>query len=238
MKDLMHEDLENIRSILYNSIDSSPERVAIFFKTNVGEYAEFEQFLGVTVPVLRKIAKQFINLPALELEQLLKSNFNEERLLALIILVSQYKKSEILKKEEIYQFYIQNLKYVNNWNLVDNSAHLILGAHLWDKDRTPLINLAQSNSLWERRISIVATWYFIKQQDFEYTIKIANMLLNDQHDLIHKAVGWMLREAGKKDQEILINFIEQNLLHMPRTMLRYAIEKFPKEQRQNYLLQR
>ncbi len=234
----MYNTLEDIRSILYKSVDSTPERVAVFFKRDFGDYAEFDQFLGITVPTLRKIAKKFIELPFVVLEHLLKSNFNEERLLAFIILVLQYQKADMIKKEDVYQFYIKHLNCVNNWNLVDNSAHLILGAHLWNRERNLLVDLAKSKSLWERRISIVATWYFIKRQDFECTIKISSILLDDSHDLIHKATGWMLREVGKQNQVILTGFLEQHLSRMPRTMLRYAIERLPENQRKNYLLKK
>lgn len=234
----MQDNLIAIRKLLQKYTDSTPEHAAIFFKTGAGQYAQGDEFIGVTVPNLRKIAKIFIFLPLDDLEILLKSKINEERLLSLIILTQQYKNSDIATKTNIYQFYMNNLNNINNWNLVDSSAHLILGVHIFDKDRSVLTKLAMSKNLWERRISIVSTWYFIRQNNLETTFEIAELLLKDQHDLIHKAVGWMLREAGKRDLHALINFLDQHAPIMPRTMLRYAIEKFQEEQRKNYLLKR
>jgi 3-methyladenine DNA glycosylase AlkD len=231
-----HNLRESIETILYKSIDSSPELVSRFFKTSPSDYAEFEQFLGITTPTLRKIAKQYIGLPLAVIEKLLQSKFNEERLFALIILVSQYKKMDSLAKEDIYQFYLNNINQINNWNLVDISAHHIIGCHLWSRDRSVLLKLAQSSSMWKKRISIVATWYFIKRQDFKYTINIVSMLMTDKHDLIHKACGWMLREVGKQNIGTLKKFLNLYKTQMPRTMLRYAIEKFPKPIRKQYLL--
>lgn len=210
----------------------------VFFKTGPGEYAEHDQFMGISVPDLRKIAKQYRGLSRSELHTLIESSFNEERLLALFILVDQYQRGDVLIKNELYQFYLDNLKQVNNWNLVDSSAHLIMGAHLLHADKSILIELAHSKLLWERRISVVATWYFIRQNQLEWTMQIAKILLHDDHDLIHKAVGWMLREAGKKNQAVLVEFLEQHAHQMPRTMLRYAIEKFAPEQRKIYLMQK
>ena len=209
-----------------------------FFKTGAGQYAEGDEFIGVSVPKLRIIAKEFKSLPIADIEKLLKSQFNEERLLALIILTEQYKKSDAQAKEELYQFYLKHLQYVNNWNLVDASAHLIVGAHLLHKDKNLLVDLAQSKNLWDRRIAIVATWYFIRNNYLEWTFKLATMLLADTQDLIHKAVGWMLREAGQKNESELIAFLETHATDMPRTMLRYAIEKLPEDMRKSYLLKK
>ncbi len=156
-------------------------------------------------------------------------------MLALIILTSQYEVATSEIKEQLYQFYLHNLNQVNNWNLVDSSAASIMGAHLSKTDKTIILTLAKSEIIWHRRIAIIATWHFIRSNNLEWTFKIAKILLNDQHDLIHKAVGWMLREAGKKDQDQLIKFLNQYTTQMPRTMLRYAIEKFPEDQRKNYL---
>ncbi|MBN9565649.1 MAG: DNA alkylation repair protein [Alphaproteobacteria bacterium] len=222
-----------IKGILQNSISVPPHKAAAFFKTGTGHYAEGDEFIGVTVPNLRKIAKNFMLLTLDDLQVLLESNINEERLLALIILIQQYQNEDSQGKERLYQFYMQNLKYVNNWNLVDASAHLIIGAHLWDKDRSPLLNLATSEILWERRISIVSTWYFIRQNDLAWTYQIASLLLRDTHDLIHKAAGWMLREAGKKDEARLISFLCDHAHQMPKTMLRYAMERLSKEQKES-----
>ncbi len=222
-----------IKDILQNSISVPPHKAAAFFKTGTGHYAEGDEFIGVTVPNLRKIAKKFMFLTLDDLQVLLASKINEERLLALIILTKQYQNEDDQGKERLYQFYMQNLKYVNNWNLVDASAHLIIGAHLWDKDRSSLLNLATSEILWERRIGVVSTWYFIRKNDLAWTFKIASLLLCDTHDLIHKAVGWMLREAGKKDEARLISFLCDHAHQMPKTMLRYAMERLSKEQKES-----
>jgi 3-methyladenine DNA glycosylase AlkD len=238
-----------IQDVLRDHITTDPERAAYFFKTGEGQYGAGDQFLGVSVPHVRSIAKHFSDADFGVLQELLESEYNEERLIALIILANQYhaaarilaqakmgqSQEQVQECEKIYNFYTHNLWYVNNWNLVDSSAHLIIGAHLWDKDRAPLLELAQSQNMWERRIAIVATWYFIKQGDLEWTFKIARELLGDTHDLIHKAVGWMLREAGKKDEQALVQFLHKHAGHMPRTMLRYAIEKFGPEVRAQFL---
>ncbi len=223
----INELLENARTPNHKS--------STFFKTGIGQYAEHDTFMGVTVPNLRKISKNFLDLTFDELCGLLNSTINEKRFLALIILVSQYEKAPPQQQEQIYQFYIDNRHHVNNWNLVDASAHLIVGAYLVDKNRDILIDLSGAQSLWDRRIAIVSTWYFIRKNDTAWTFKLAALLMNDKQDLIHKAVGWMLREAGKRDQDALTDFLDQNLLIMPRTMLRYSIEKFAEPKRKNYL---
>ena len=203
-----------------------------FFKTGKGQYSEHDQFLGVRVPQLRMLAKQFKDLSLAELELLITSPFNEERLLALLILENQYKLGQ---EEQIYNFYMKNSAQVNNWNLVDQSAHNIAGKHLFTRNKDILFTLAKSPLMWERRIAIVATWHFIRNNHFAETIKLAKILLNDKHDLIHKAVGWMLREMGKKDKNILLIFLNEHSKQMPRTMLRYAIEKFSSEERKFYM---
>lgn len=228
--------IEIIRSRLQEVTTIPKEKQSFFFKTEPGSYSEHDKFIGITVPNLRKIAKDFAKLDMKEIQILLESPFNEERFLALAILVEQYKKADFATKQEIFQFYISNLKYVNNWNLVDASAHLIIGFHLLKSDKSMLIDLATSNIMWERRIAIVSTWYFIRNNNLEWTFKIAKMLLKDEHDLIHKAVGWMLREAGKKNQSKLVEFLEEHAARMPRTMLRYSIEKFPENERTRYLM--
>ena len=210
-------------------------QIARFFKTGKGQYAERDKFLGIAVPILRQFAKQFHTLPISGLKELLSSPFNEERLLALIILVNRYKEGGLEAKEEIYQLYLHSLNAVNNWNLVDASAPYILGAHLLDKDKDILWILGQSSLLWERRVAIVSTLHFIKHSSFEESLKLAQLLLEDPHDLIHKAVGWVLREVGKKDLETLETFLDKHNATMPRTMLRYAIEKMPTNQRLFYL---
>jgi 3-methyladenine DNA glycosylase AlkD len=231
MRQAMSDTIQHLREILGYSVDSTPERVSIYFKTSPGDYAEHDRFMGITVPVLRKIAKRFMTISLEELGFLIQSQTNEERLLTLIILAAQYKAGALAQKEEIYQFYRTNMRHINNWNLVDSSAHLIIGAHLFERDRDVLEELAASQNLWERRIAIVSTWYFIRKSDLEWTFKIAKLLLNDSHDLIHKAVGWMLREAGKKDETRLISFLCGHAHQMPKTMLRYAMERLSKEQK-------
>jgi 3-methyladenine DNA glycosylase AlkD len=185
------------------------------------------------VPNLRKIAKIYNGIELQVIEELLQSKYNEERLLALIILVHQYQKGSADLQEGLCAFYLNNLNRVNNWNLVDSSAHHILGHYLWNKNRSMLAKLAASEILWERRIAIVSTWYFIRKSDLEWTFKIAKLLLNDSHDLIHKAVGWMLREAGKKDEARLVSFLCDHAHQMPKTMLRYAMERLSKEQKES-----
>lgn len=227
----MSDALQKLRAVLGDSIDSTPAKVSIFFKTGIGDYAEADRFMGITVPTLRKLAKSFCYLTMEDLSLLIQSPVNEERLLALIILTKKYKASQEEQKEEIYQFYRTNLRHINNWNLVDSSAHLIIGAHLFERDYSLLEKLAISQNMWERRIAIVATWYFIRKSKLDWTFRIAKLLQNDSHDLIHKAVGWMLREAGKKDEARLISFLCDQAHKMPKTMLRYAMEKLSKEQK-------
>jgi len=229
------KNIQAIENLLRESVDPVKENNPVFFKTGPGQYAEHDQFLGVSIPNLRKIAKEFHELPIEEIHVLIHSPINDKRMLALFILISQYKKADQKEQETIYQFYLQHLQHINNWNLVDASAHWIIGAHVFQDDREILFQLSHSNSLWERRIAIVSTWYFIKQKDLTCTFELAAILLNDKEDLIHKAVGWMLREAGKVDQEQLILFLNQNSIKMPRTMLRYSIERFPEPLRKRYL---
>lgn len=218
---------------------SSPEKAkasAWFFKTGAGQYGEGDQFIGVTVPEQRVVAKKYKDLPLVEAEQLLKSTTHEERLVALIILVEQFKKADGPTKKEIHDFYLSHTDRVNNWDLVDLSAEYIVGGYLVDKPKDVLYKLAHSESLWERRIAMISTYYYIKQGESKYTLEIAQILINDKHDLIQKAVGWMLREVGKRcSQEILIKFLDKHAATMPRTALRYAIEHFPEEKRQKYL---
>lgn len=226
-------EIEKIRKNLLLHVTLTQESAKRFFKTAEGNYGADDVFLGITVPNVRKIAKIYKDIELLVIEELLQSKYNEERLLALIILVQQYQKGSADLQEGLCAFYLNNLDRVNNWNLVDASAHYILGHYLWDKDRSKLIELAGSDVLWERRIAIVATWCFIRQSDLEWTFKIAKVLLYDSHDLIHKAVGWMLREAGKKDEPRLISFLCDHADQMPKTMLRYAMERLSKEQKES-----
>lgn len=211
------------------------KRKGVFFKTGPGDYAEHDQFLGVPVPQLRRIAKKYRTLALETITQLLQSPMNELRLLALMMLVERYQKGSLLIQEEIYQLYCSHMNHINNWNLVDASAHHIVGAYLFNRDKQILLTLASSNILWERRIAMVSTGYFIRHNEFGWTIKLAEQLMNDKHDLIHKAVGWMLREMGKRDLKPLIDFLNQYASQMPRTMLRYAIEKLSVDCRKAYL---
>ena len=206
-----------------------------FFKTGPGEYGEGDLFLGIKVPELRKLAKAHETLSRKELTQLLRSAVHEERLLALLILVGAYRKGDRHTKTRIYGLYLKNTQSINNWDLVDISAEHIVGAHLMNQRKEPLYRLAKSKSLWERRISIMSTFHFIKQGQFSVTLKISKMLLHDEEDLIHKAVGWMLREVGKRHQATEEKFLRAHYQKMPRTMLRYAIERFPEAKRQRYL---
>jgi len=230
--------LTTLRAQLQALVTIPQENLTMFFKTEAGSYAEHDTFIGVSVPALRTLAKEFQQLTRQELQELLASPINEERLLALFILVDQYQRGNTQQKDALYHFYLHNIQHVNNWNLVDSSAHLIIGEHLDTADKKLLITLAQSPSLWERRIAVVATWHFIRKDELEWTFKIAKLLLNDTHDLIHKAVGWMLREAGKRNETMLIQFLDKYAAVMPRTMLRYAIEKFPEDQRKDYLMRK
>ncbi|MCH8021901.1 DNA alkylation repair protein [candidate division KSB1 bacterium] len=206
-----------------------------FFKTGPGEYGEGDVFLGIRVPVTRKVARKFRELPLEQVLKLLKSKFHEERLLALFMLVALFKKGDEEQQKKIYEGYLSHTDFINNWDLVDSSAHQIVGGYLFERDRKRLYQLAKSKSLWERRISMIATYTFIKKDDFEDTLKLSEILLTDEEDLMHKAVGWMLREVGKKDIEVEERFLRKHYKKMPRTMLRYAIEKFEEEKRQGYL---
>lgn len=206
-----------------------------FFKTGKGEYGEGDKFLGVRVPAIRAIAREHKDLPIQEILHVLRSSYHEERLLALIMLVNRFEKAEHDDRQRIYNAYLDNTEYVNGWDLVDGSAHQIVGAYLFDRGRRKLFSLAKSRSLWERRISIISTYYFIKRNQYEDTLKISRYLLHDNQDLIHKAVGWMLREVGNRDREAEEIFLLEHYSSMPRTMLRYAIEKFDEEDRKLYL---
>lgn len=206
-----------------------------FFKTGSGEYGEGDVFIGVKVPDLRKVAKDFQDITTEDVVILLESAIHEERLLALLILVHKYVKGNETNKKRIYRLYLKKTKFINNWDLVDGSAQHIVGDYLMYKNKAPLYKLAKSENLWERRIAILATFNFIKRGKFEETLKIAKILLNDKEDLIHKAVGWMLREIGKRNMIFEEMFLKQHYKVMPRTMLRYAIEKFPEPKRQKYL---
>jgi 3-methyladenine DNA glycosylase AlkD len=207
-----------------------------FFKTGPGQYGAGDRFLGIRVPDLRVITKKYQTISLDDAAELLKSEFHEERLTALFILVRRYQKPvEANEREAIYRLYLDSTRWINNWDLVDCSAEHIVGAHLRERDKRPLYKLAGSASLWERRIAMMATFHFIKHRQFDDALRIAAILLTDPEDLIHKAVGWMLREIGKRDLQTEERFLRRHCRAMPRTMLRYAIEKFPEEKRQRYM---
>jgi 3-methyladenine DNA glycosylase AlkD len=212
-----------------------PGRDARYFKSGPGQYGEGDIFLGVRVPVVRTLASEFRSLPEGEVLSLLRSEYHEARLLALLILVLVASRGDQATRRRIYDLYLANTRFVNNWDLVDTSAREVIGGYLHDKDREPLRRLACSESLWERRIAIIATQFFIARHDFDDMLSIAELFLADPHDLIHKATGWMLREIGKRDLTTLEQFLKEHYPAMPRTMLRYAIEKFPPDVRLGYL---
>jgi len=227
--------LRQLRKDLRASASAEKAKVlARFFKTGKGEYGEGDVFLGVMVPETRKVAKKYAGLPLNSINELLKSEIHEERLASLLILVEKYKESQ----DKVMRFYLRNAKHVNNWDLVDLSAPNILGAYLLEnkKERKILDTLAKSGNLWERRIAIVATYALIRNQEYEETFNIAETLLKDRHDLIHKAVGWMLREVGKRDEKAEEAFLKKHYKVMPKTMLRYAIERFSEKKRKEYLI--
>ena len=206
-----------------------------FFKTGPGEYGEGDVFIGIRVPVLRALVKEYVDLSVEQILILLRSHIHEERLLALLLLVDSFTKGDDAVRTSIYESYLKNIRFVNNWDLVDSSAAQIVGAYLMDRNKAVLYRLAESVNLWERRISIMSTFHFVKHHEFSETLKIAKMLLFDRQDLIHKATGWMLREIGKRHLQTEENFLKIHYTEMPRTMLRYAIEKFPEQKRQRYL---
>ena len=217
---------------------ANPKQAVIlqrFFKTGKGEYGEGDIFYGIKVPVQKTIAKRFKDLAFEDLKVLISAKVHEERLVAAFILVDQYKRSDEKKKKIVFDFYLKNRKGINNWDLVDLSAPKIVGAYLIDKEKDLLYKFAVSKDLWEKRIAIISTQTFIREHFFEDTLNISEILLQDKHDLIHKAVGWMLREVGNRDLETEEEFLKKHYKTMPRTMLRYAIEKFPEQKRIAYL---
>ena len=217
---------------------SDPEKakqLARFFKTGKGEYGEGDEFLGIPVPEQRKLAKKYRDLSLTDIEKLLQTSLHEQRLTALLILTYQFPKADATKQAEIVDFYLQHTQWINNWDLVDVTCRPILGVYLLERDRRILYELAHSKHLWEQRIAIITTMEFIKYEQFEDTLQLATTLLQHPHDLIHKAVGWALREIGKQDKHVLMSFLDRHCTHMPRTMLRYAIEHFTEAQRKEYL---
>lgn len=231
-------ELENLKKELQEL--KNPERAKAsqrYFKTGKGQYAEGDIFIGLTNPILRTISKRYIGLSYQEIQELLSSKIHEYRLIALLILVHKYKKAkkDRLEKRKIYELYLKNTENINNWDLVDISAPHIVGDFLQREGTEILTRLAKSENIWERRIAVLSTFPFIKKNQFGETLAISETLMNDEHDLIHKAVGWGLREVGKKNKGVLELFLMQRYKSMPRTMLRYAIEKFPEERRKDYL---
>ena len=226
---MLNSLIKEVRSL------ANPKRAKVFswfFKTGPGQYGYGDKFLGLNTPQMRSISKKFKQLSLSDVQKLIKSQFHEERSIAIQILVYQFPENP----KRIYDFYLKNTKYVNNWDLVDISAPKIVGAYLRDRSPAILLKLAKSENIWERRIAIISTFAFIYDRRPEITLKISKLLLNDKHDLIHKAVGWMLREVGKRcDQKYLVDFLRSNYKQIPRTTLRYAIERFPKPTRQRYL---
>lgn len=209
--------------------------LAWFFKTGKGEYGEGDRFCGITVPIQRKIALRYTHLPLADVKRLLRSPVHEHRFTGLEILVLQYERGDHSRKRRVFDFYLENLRHINNWDLVDTSAPYIAGDYLLWRSRRVLYKLAKSPNLWERRIAIVSTMAFIARNDLSDTFAIAARLLDDKHDLIHKAVGWMLREAGKRSQPALLEFLKRNYARMPRTAVRYAIERLPEPRRKRVL---
>lgn len=232
----MSADLSELKVELRRAADKATARIlAGFFKTGPGEYGEGDVFLGIKVPVLRSIARQHCGLSLADAAALLRSKIHEERLLALFLLIGRFEPGAAPEQRRIYSLYMRNARFVNNWDLVDLSAPNIAGAWLFDKSREPLYALARSDNLWKRRIAIVSTHYFIRRGQFQDALRIAAMLLEDREDLIHKATGWMLREVGKRDMASAKRFLEKHCRRMPRTMLRYALERFPEQLRREFM---
>jgi len=225
--------MNKLRELSDSNIAAHSQR---FFKTGKGEYGEGDRFLGIRVPTIRRCVREYRSISLEDTLELLKSPYHEARLLALLILVAKYSFTNMSKEQEaIYRSYLRQTKFINNWDLVDCSAEHIVGAHLFSKDRKPIYRLVRSRNLWERRIGVMSTFHFIKREDFSDTLAISELLLYDQEDLIHKAVGWMLREVGKRNRNDEERFLVKYYKEMPRTMLRYAIEKLPERERLAYL---
>ncbi len=224
-----------IKELKDNGNPAKAHILAGFFKTGKGQYGEGDIFLGINVPLQRQIAKEYTGMTMSDIATLLKSKIHEHRAGSLFILCYQFKKADKKTKEKIFKFYLRNSKRVNNWDLVDLSAPNIVGEWLLEKNKDILYSLARSKDLWQRRIAIVSTLTFIRAKKLEDTFKLSEILMDDKHDLIHKAVGWMLREAGKRDEIVLRKFLNKHSLKMPRTMLRYSIEKFNQIDRKYYL---
>lgn len=230
------DNLTRLKKEMHAVADPEQAKNALrFFKTCKGEYGQGDRFLGLKVPVVRAVAKAYDDLSLADCVALLQSHWHEFRQVATFIMVLQFTKGDEKKRERIYKAYLANTRRINNWDLVDMSAPQIVGGYLQDKNRDALYRFARSKNLWERRISILATFAFIRDNDFGDTLKLAKILLHDEHDLMHKAVGWMLREVGNRDKGVEELFLKKWYKHMPRTMLRYAIERFPEVRRRQYL---
>jgi len=228
--------LEKLKKEMQNSTnEKKAKNLQRFFKTGKGQYGEGDIFIGIMAPEMRKLAKKYSGMPLIKIQELLNSEIHEHRFVALVILVNKFEEANEIDRANIFNFYLKNTKNINNWDLVDASAHNIVGNFLFEKDKKILYELSRSEDLWKKRISIVSTLSFIRQNKFEDTFAISELLLGDSHDLIHKAVGWMLREVGKKDIEILKDFLRQHYENIPRTTLRYAIEKFEENERKRWL---
>ncbi len=226
---------ELINELKKNSSKEKAEIYQRFFKTGKGEYGEGDVFIGLTMPMQRSIAKKYLNLSLPKIQELLKSKIHEHRMSGLIILTEKYKRANERERENIFGFYLKNTRHINNWDLVDVTCPRIVGDFLKNRDKKILYDLVHSENLWERRIAVVSCFAFIQKREFEDALAISEILLEDNHDLIHKAVGWMLREVGKKDIEVLRKFLKGNYKRIPRTTLRYAIEKFEEGERKKFL---
>jgi len=232
----MNKDISDLKKDLKKIADPQKAKfLSGYFKTGEGEYGEGDVFLGITVPLSRQLARRYKDLNFSEITELLQSKFHEERLIALLILVHNFSLKDAKNKKEIYEFYLKNTSHINNWDLVDLSSHEIVGGYLLDKNAKILMKLAKSKNIWERRIAVISTFEFIRNNRLDESLELAKILLLDDHDLMHKAVGWMLREIGKRDLKTEIGFLDKHYRQMPRTMLRYAIERFPEKLRISYL---
>lgn len=234
----MNNTAEEVKKELDDLADSKKERdLSRFFKTGPGQYGEGDKFIGIVVPIQRKIAKKYQNLPICEVVKLLYSPIHELRLTALFILITHFKRAQEQEQKEIFNLYLKNTKYINNWDLVDLSAPNIIGEYLlkFPENKEILYRLVNSTDLWERRIAVLATLSLIKRNEFNDALRICEYLLSDKHDLIHKATGWMLREIGKRDKEEEVKFLNKHYKVMPRVMLRYSIEKFTNDEKMLYL---
>lgn len=232
-KQIVHKDI--IQAFRKEGHPEIAEHSSRFFKTAIGEYGEGDRFIGIRVPVVRTYAKKYKAASPAVVRKLLKSEFHEERLLSVILLVEKFKSGSAEDRKSIYEMYMDHTAYINNWDIIDTSAPHIVGAYLKGRNKRKLYDFARSDSLWERRIAIMATFHYIRQDEFETTLEISELLVHDKEDLIHKAVGWMLREIGKRDRVVEERFLKKHVKGMPRTMLRYAIEKFPEIKRKAYL---